>query len=75
MVNAIGFSASVQEDTTDADKKVASAVDDLKGLKAALAEAEAEMEKVTGVPRNKEAFRESVVRIAHLRWTKASAAA
>lgn len=53
----------MQEDTAEADKKVAAAVDDLKALKASLAEVEAEMEKVTGIPRNKEAFREAVVRV------------
>jgi hypothetical protein len=36
-------------------------VDELKRLKAALAEVEAKLEKVTGIPRNKEAFREAVV--------------
>jgi predicted nuclease with TOPRIM domain len=54
--------ACMQEDTTEADKKVAEAVDELKRLKAAQGEVEAELEKVTGIPRNKEAFREAVVR-------------
>jgi hypothetical protein len=54
--------ACLQESTADLDAEVVTAVDELKTLKASLLELEGQMEKVTGVPRNKEAFREAVVR-------------
>ena len=48
------------------DAQVAEAVEELKALKVSLTALEEQMEALTGIPRNKEAFREAVVRSALL---------
>ena len=53
----------VQEATTELDQQVAKAVEELKALKASLVDVEVQLENVTGIPRNREAFREAVVRL------------
>ena len=54
----------MQESTEEADKHVADGVEQLKALKTSLVDIEIELENVTGIPRNKDAFREAVVRLA-----------
>lgn len=56
----------MQEDTAAADKDVLAAVEELKALKIVVEGLEKEMEEITGIPRDKGAFRESVVSISHL---------
>ena len=58
----IRSSERVQESTAEIDQQVADAVTELKALKASVTDVEVQIEAVTGIPRNKEAFREAVVR-------------
>jgi hypothetical protein len=53
----------VQESTAAADAEVASAVEELKALKLVVESLEKELEDITGIPRDKGAFREAVVSI------------
>lgn len=53
----------MQEDTSAADNEVAAALEELKKLKLLVEGHEKELEDITGVPRDKGAFREAVVRI------------
>lgn len=53
----------LQKSTDDIDQEVAAAVQELKALKASVADVEEQIEAVTGIPRNKEAFRAAVVRL------------
>lgn len=53
---------SLQEDTSEADADVLAGVQKLKALKGELEDLEIQLEKVTGIPRDKGAFREAVVR-------------
>lgn len=52
----------LQEDTSEADADVLAGVEKLKALKVELEALEEQLEKVTGIPRDKGAFREAVVR-------------
>ena len=58
----IDGSGRMQESTAEIDQQVADAVVELKALKASVTDVEVQIEAVTGIPRNKEAFREAVVR-------------
>ena len=51
----------MQEDTATADKEVAAAGEELKALKMVQEGLEKELEEITGIPRDKGAFREAVV--------------
>eukprot|EP00892_Ulva_mutabilis_P007080 jgi/Ulvmu1/4744/UM020_0028.1 len=51
-----------KEDTAEADADVLAGVDKLKALKAELEELEVQLENVTGIPRDKGAFREAVAK-------------
>lgn len=51
----------LQEDTASADADVLAGVDKLKALKSELEDLEVQLENVTGVPRDKGAFRDAVV--------------
>lgn len=52
----------LQEDTSEADADVLAGVEKLKALKVELEALEVQLEKTTGIPRDKGAFREAVVR-------------
>ena len=54
--------ACAQEDTSEADADVLAGVEKLKALKEELETLEVQLETVTGIPRDKGAFREAVVR-------------
>lgn len=56
----------MQEDTSDADKEVLAAVEELKGLKLVVEGLEKELEDITGIPRDKGAFRDAVVGAQHV---------
>jgi hypothetical protein len=56
----------VQEDTTAAEADVAAAVEELKALKLSVEGLEKELEEITGIPRDKGAFREAVVSISRI---------
>jgi hypothetical protein len=62
----------LQEDTAAADKEVAAAVEHLKTLKLVVEGLEKDLEEITGIPRDKGAFRDAVVsarvRCAALLW-------
>lgn len=53
---------TLQEDTSEADADVLAGVQKLKALKAELEDLEVQLENVTGIPRDKGAFRDAVVR-------------
>lgn len=53
----------MQEDTAPADAVVAAAVEELKKLKLVVEGHEKKLEEITGVPRDKGAFRDAVVRL------------